>query len=130
MSGLVIRVSDRQGVYAMYTALLGGPHTGESSYVGHDIDGFEVALHPAGHPGGPVTFADAEDLDALHDSLLAASTTERDARVRSRQRRGSACSPAGTAHPSMCVEGGSPVTLARRRLAPDCAWERTALNVE
>ena len=95
-----------------------------------------------------MTFAEAEDPDAIHDTLRAAGTTERDTRVRSHQRRGSVCSPTGTAHPSMCVEGGSPVTPGHRRLArassrpasvaipwgdteiPACAWERTAFNVE
>ena len=148
MRGPVVPVSDRQGVCAVFTASRGAPHIDESSYVGHNIDGFEVALHPAGHGGGPVTSVDAEDLDALHDTMLAAGPTERDAPVRSRQRRGTVCSPTGTAHPSVCMEGGSPVTLARRRLArasprrasvaipggdtdtPDRAGERTTFNVE
>ena len=145
---LVIPVSDLQAAKAIDTARLGALHTDGSYYVEYSIGGFEVALNPAGHGGGPVTFADVEDLDATHDTLLEAGTTERDARVRSHQRRGSVWSPMGTAIPSMCVEGGSRVTLARRRLArassrrasvaipwgdtetPDCACERTAFSVE
>ena len=118
MRGLVIPVSDLQGAKAICTALLGAWHTDGSSYVGYDIDGFEVALNPAGHGGRPVTFADVGDPDAIHDTLLAAATTGRDARVRSHQRRGSVCSPTGTAIPSGDTE------------TPHCAWDRTAFNVE
>ena len=73
---LVIPVSDLQAAKAIDTARLGAPHTDESYYVENSIDGFEVALNPAGHGGGPVTFADVEDLDATHDTLLAAGTPE------------------------------------------------------
>jgi predicted enzyme related to lactoylglutathione lyase len=60
-------------------ALLGSPHTDESYYVGYNINGFEVALNPAGEGGGPVAFADVEDLDGARETLLAAGATERDA---------------------------------------------------
>jgi catechol 2,3-dioxygenase-like lactoylglutathione lyase family enzyme len=76
---LVIPVSDLQAARAIYTALLGAPHTDESYYVGFNIDGFEVALNPAGDGGGPVAFADVEDLDAARETLLAAGATEREA---------------------------------------------------
>jgi predicted enzyme related to lactoylglutathione lyase len=75
---LVIPVSDLEAAKAVYTALLGAPHTDEPYYVGYNVDGFEVALNPAGQ-GGPVAFADVEDLDATRDTLLAAGATERDA---------------------------------------------------
>jgi hypothetical protein len=73
---LVIPVSDLQAAKAVDTARLGASHTDESYCVECSIDGFEVALDPAGHGGGPVTFADIEDLDATHDTLLAAGTPE------------------------------------------------------
>jgi hypothetical protein len=73
---LVIPVPDLEAAMAICAAPRGARHTDESSYVGNDIDGFEVALHPAGHGGGPVTFAHVEDLDATHDTLLAACTPE------------------------------------------------------
>ena len=76
---LVIPVSDLDAAKAVYTALLGSPHTDESYYVGYNINGFEVALNPAGEGGGPVAFADVEDLDATRETLLAAGATERDA---------------------------------------------------
>jgi len=76
---LVIPVSDLDAAKAVYNALLGSPHTDESYYVGYNINGFEVALNPGGEGGGPVAFADVEDLDAARESLLAAGATERDA---------------------------------------------------
>jgi predicted enzyme related to lactoylglutathione lyase len=75
---LVISVSDLDAAKAVYTALLGSPHTDESYYVGYNINGFEVGLNPAGG-GGPVAFADVDDLDTTRDILLAAGATERDA---------------------------------------------------
>jgi predicted enzyme related to lactoylglutathione lyase len=75
---LVVPVSDLDAAKAVYTALLGSPHTDESYYVGYDVNGFEVSLNPAGE-GGPVAFADVEDLDATRETLLAAGATERDA---------------------------------------------------
>jgi predicted enzyme related to lactoylglutathione lyase len=76
---LVIPVADLATAKAVYTALFGAPHTDESYYVGYNVDGFEVALNPAGEGGGPVVFADVEDLDATRETLLAAGATERDA---------------------------------------------------
>ena len=76
---LVIPVSDLEATKAVYTALLGSPHTDQPYYVGYNINGFEVALNPAGAGGGPVAFADVEDLDATRATLLAAGATERDA---------------------------------------------------
>lgn len=76
---LVIPVSDLDAAKAVYSALLGSPHTDESYYVGYNINGFEVALNPAGEGGGPVAFADVEDLDAARETVLAAGATERDA---------------------------------------------------
>ena len=38
---LVIPVSDLDTAKAVYTALLGSPHTDESYYVGYNINGFE-----------------------------------------------------------------------------------------
>ena len=75
---LVIPVSDLDAARAVYTALLGSPHTDESYYVGYNINGFEVGLNPAGEGGGPVAFADVENLDAIRETLLAAGATERD----------------------------------------------------
>jgi predicted enzyme related to lactoylglutathione lyase len=76
---LVIPVSDLDAAKAVYNALFGSPHTDESYYVGYNVNGFEVALNPAGAGGGPVAFADVEDLDATRATLLEAGATERDA---------------------------------------------------
>ena len=75
---LVVPVSNLDAAKSVYTALLGAPHTDESYYVGYNVDGFEVGLNPAGE-GGPVAFADVDDLDATRETLLAAGATERDA---------------------------------------------------
>ncbi|OUS93599.1 VOC family protein [Rhodococcus sp. NCIMB 12038] len=76
---LVIPVSDLDAAKAVYTALLGEPHTDQPYYVGYNVDGFEVALNPGEEGGGPVAFADVEDLDAARETLLAAGATERSA---------------------------------------------------
>ncbi len=76
---LVIPVSDLEAAKAVYGALLGPPHTDEAYYVGYNVNGFEVSLNPAGAGGGPVAFADVDDLDAVRETVLAAGGTERDA---------------------------------------------------
>lgn len=76
---LVIPVSDIDGAKALYTTLLGPPHTDEPFYVGFDVDGFEVGLTPGVVAGGPVAYADVEDLESSRSSLLAAGATEREA---------------------------------------------------
>lgn len=77
---LVIPVSDLEAAKAVYTALLGAPHTDQPYYVGYNVDGFEVGLNPSDGIGvGPVAFADVEDLDAARAALLAAGATERSA---------------------------------------------------
>src|SRR4051794_6408365 len=76
---LVIPVSDLDAAKAVYTALLGAPHTDQSYCVGYNVDGFEVALAPGDAGGGPVAYADVDDLDAARETLLAAGATERSA---------------------------------------------------
>jgi predicted enzyme related to lactoylglutathione lyase len=76
---LVIPVRDLDAAKAVYTALLGSPHTDESYYVGYNVNGFEIGLNPTGGGGGPVAFADVEDLDATRETLLATGASERDA---------------------------------------------------
>jgi len=74
---LVIPVSDLDAAKAVYSALLGAPHTDQPYYVGYNVDGFEVSLAPGDVAAGPVAFADVEDLDATRATLLAAGATER-----------------------------------------------------
>ena len=71
IQSLVIPVSDLDAAKAVYTALLGGPHTDTPYYVGYNVSGFEVALAPGDVSGGPVAYADVEDLEAARDTLLA-----------------------------------------------------------
>ncbi|MBW8805422.1 MAG: glyoxalase [Catenulisporales bacterium] len=75
----VIPVSDLDAAKAVYTTLLGDPHTDQPYYVGYNVGGFEVALAPGDVSGGPVAYADVDDLDAMRAALLAAGATERDA---------------------------------------------------
>jgi predicted enzyme related to lactoylglutathione lyase len=76
---LVVPVSDLDAAKAVYTALLGAPHTDTPYYVGFAAGGFEVSLAPGDPAGGPVAYADVDDLDAAREALLAAGATERDA---------------------------------------------------
>lgn len=69
---LVVPVSDLNAAKAVYTALLGAPHTDQPFYVGYNVDGFEVGLAPGDTTGGPVAYVDVEDLDAARTTLLAA----------------------------------------------------------
>src|SRR5436190_20750270 len=69
---LVIPVSDLAAAKAVYTALLGQPHTDQPYYVGYNVDGFEVAQNPSGSGGGAVAYADVDDLDGIRETLLAA----------------------------------------------------------
>ena len=76
---LVIPVSDLDATKTVYSALLGEPHTDQPYYVAYAVDGFEVSLAPGGGAGGPVAYADVEDLDGTRITLLAAGATERTA---------------------------------------------------
>jgi predicted enzyme related to lactoylglutathione lyase len=76
---LVVPVSDLAAAKAVYSALLGAPHTDSPYYVGFSAGGFEVSLAPGDPAGGPVAYADVDDLDAAREALLAAGATERDA---------------------------------------------------
>jgi predicted enzyme related to lactoylglutathione lyase len=76
---IVIPVSNLDTAKAIYTALLGAPHTDESYYVGYNLEGFEVSLNPANDTDGPVAYVDVDDLDATRGTLLEAGATERSA---------------------------------------------------
>ncbi|MEV4517418.1 VOC family protein [Dactylosporangium sp. NPDC049525] len=77
---VVVPVSDLDAAKAIYTALYGAPHTDQPYYVGYNADGFEISLAPQPDAsGGPVAYADVDDLDATRAALLAAGATERDA---------------------------------------------------
>ncbi len=76
---VVVPVSDIDAAKAVYTALLGEPHTDQPYYVGYNVGGFEVALAPGDTAGGPVAYADVDDLDGVRERLLAAGATERTA---------------------------------------------------
>jgi predicted enzyme related to lactoylglutathione lyase len=75
----VIPVSDLAAAKAVYGVLYGDPHTDTPYYVGYNVSGFEIALTPADVSGGPVTYADVDDLDAAHAALIEAGGKERTA---------------------------------------------------
>src|SRR3954454_25087443 len=76
---LVIPVSDLDAAKAVYTALLGAPHTDQSYYVGYNVDGFEVALAPGDAGSGPVAYADVDDLSTQPAKPCWRRATERSA---------------------------------------------------
>ena len=106
---VVVPVSDLDAAKAVYTALLGAPHTDQQYYVGYSLDGFEVSLAPQEDVAvGPVAYVDVDDLDTARAGLLAAGATERSAarevspRVRVCVRRRARLNPteaAKAAHP-------------------------------
>jgi len=61
---------------AWYTALLGvEPYFDEPFYVGFDVGGYELGLHP--ETDAAETYWGVEDVEAAHAALLAAGATER-----------------------------------------------------
>ncbi len=76
---LVVPAADLDAAKAVYTALYGDPHTDSPYYVGFDAGGFEVSLAPGEQTGGPVAYADVDDLDGMRERLLAAGATEQSA---------------------------------------------------
>lgn len=76
---VVVPVTDLTAAKALYSALLGDPHTDQPFYVGFSADGFEVSLDPHGDGKGPVAYVDVDDLDGARQKLLAAGATERSA---------------------------------------------------
>ena len=75
---IVIPVSDVNATKAVYTALLGAPHSDTPYYVGYQANGVEIGLTPQGDRElGPVAYVAVEDLDATKDKLVAAGAKER-----------------------------------------------------
>ncbi len=76
INSVVIPAADLDKIKAVYTALLGAPHTDESYYVGYNVGGFEIGLNPNSKDTGPVAYIDVDDLDAARQSLLDSGATE------------------------------------------------------
>ena len=67
---------DLAAAKAWYTALLGfEPYFDEPFYVGFDVGGYELGLHP--ETDVAETYWGVEDIEAAHAALLAAGATER-----------------------------------------------------
>jgi catechol 2,3-dioxygenase-like lactoylglutathione lyase family enzyme len=65
---------DLAAAKAWWTGLLGfEPYFDEPFYVGFEVAGYELGLHPDADPAdGPVTYWGVEDLEAAVDAVLAA----------------------------------------------------------
>jgi len=76
-------VSDLERAKPLYTALLGGPPTADSSYyVGFDVGGQHIGLVPGGGPQGmtsPVTFWEVSNIEAKLAELTASGATVKEA---------------------------------------------------
>jgi len=105
---VVVPVSDLEAAKAVYGALLGDPHTDQPYYVGYSVDGFEVSLNPAGS-GGPVAYADVDDLDATRQTLIAAGAERLSVGLGERYRR-----PVRDRRPDRRIIGGKRCDRVRR----------------
>ena len=76
IQSVVIPVTDLAAAKSIYTTLFGDPHTDQPYYVGFNVNGFEIALNPAGGTDGPVAYADVDDLDSTREALIAAGAVE------------------------------------------------------
>ena len=115
---LVIPVSDLDAAKAVYTALLGAPHTDQPYYVGYNVDGFEVSLAPGrrGRWTGGLRRRRGSRRDPAPCSRLVRPSAA--PRVKSHPRRGCACSPTPTATRSGCAAGSRRCGRRRTRAGP------------
>jgi len=75
---IVYPVDDLAAAKAIYTALLGEPHTDQPYYVGYHIDGQEVGLNPRGHAQGltgATGYWHVTDVEAAVRELVAAGAS-------------------------------------------------------
>ncbi len=75
---MVVPVSDLTAAKAIYTALLGEPHTDQPYYVGYNVAGLEIALRPAGDgetPTGPTANVGVPDIQAALAAAQQAGAT-------------------------------------------------------
>ncbi len=122
---LVVSVSDLGAAKAVYAGLFGAPHTDQSYYVGYNVEGCEVSLAPGDVAGGPVAFADVQDLDATRATCSRLVLPSAAPRVRSRPGRGCACSPTRTA----TIRMGSAGRPRARSGAPTWATSTVCVSV-
>lgn len=77
---VVYHVHDLQAAKAWYTQVLGQPpYFDEPFYVGFNVGGYELGLHPAeaGVPASSVTYWGVEDIEATYARLLELGATAR-----------------------------------------------------
>ena len=74
MKTVVYPVADLARAKAVYTPLLGEPHTDAPYYVGYRVGDQEVGLDPNGHASGmtgPVGYWHVDDMDAAIEAMVA-----------------------------------------------------------
>ena len=75
---IIYPVDDLAGAKAVYTALLGEPHTDQPYYVGYSIGDQEVGLNPRGHAQGltgATGYWHVADVEAAVRALVDAGAT-------------------------------------------------------
>ena len=75
---IVYPVKDVDTAKAVFTALLGAPHTDSPYYIGFNHEGQEIGLDPNGHKKGltgPVPYWAVDDIASQIDRLTAAGAT-------------------------------------------------------
>ena len=101
---LVIPVSDVAAAKAIYSALLGSPHTDEPYYVGYNVDGFEVALNPKIRRAGRSPLPTSRTSTRRAKRCLPPERSSEAPRARSLPKQGFAFSLTPTATRSVCAD--------------------------
>jgi predicted enzyme related to lactoylglutathione lyase len=80
MKTIIYPVKDLAATKAVYTALLGEPHTDAPYYVGYNVNGQEIGLNPQGHAQGMsdgLGYWHVPDVEKAVAELVAAGATVR-----------------------------------------------------
>jgi len=73
---LIYQVADLPATTEWYTRALGfGPYFNEPFYVGFNVGGYELGLHPGDPAQGPTTYWGVEDVQLSYDRLIAEGAT-------------------------------------------------------
>lgn len=80
LRSLIYPAPDLDAAKTWYSRVLGiDPYFDEPFYVGFEVGGYELGLHPDGDPSaGPKTYWGVTDIEAAHAQLVAAGATPLD----------------------------------------------------
>jgi catechol 2,3-dioxygenase-like lactoylglutathione lyase family enzyme len=80
LRSLIYPAPDLAAAKDWYTRVLGiEPYFDEPFYVGYDVGGYELGLHPGGDPAaGPKTYWGVADIETAHAQLIGAGATPLD----------------------------------------------------